>query len=787
MPIPPRLTTSPSARTGTRAIRAVAVAAVLSSSLTGMAVLAPRAAAATVGHTAPTLSLQETWSSGYLQDLGSPIAESSPTVADLDGAADDVVVGDRRGFVYGYNLGTGAAVPGWPTTDEDGPIDSSPSVSPAPGLSTVFIGSGDDADPTGGYQAFAASGSQNWFTPVVNPPSDTVPATAVIAGMTVTTLQAGGTDVYAGTAGQVSYALNGGNGSALTGWPYFNSDSTHSTAASADLYGTGQNEIVDGGDQTAGVGRGQEYTGGGHLRILTAQGNLVCQAITNQVIDSSPAVGGFLPGGATGIVTGTGYEAGYLTGASDTDTVKAYDTHCQQQWSTKLDGSTESSPALADVLGNGSLQVVEETAVGSGPGTVWVLDAATGQPLWHAQLSSPVVDGSVVTADLTGSGYQDVIVPTINGVDIFDGKTGDPVSLSVTPVGGGPPAAAAVLDPSLGLQNAPLVTDDPNGTIGITLAGYEVPSCAHSVQCGYGQIDHFEIPSSDGAAVVEPGSWPEFHHDPQLTGDAGGTTPQGSIPACDVPAAVYTGYNLTATDGGVFSFGGTPFCGSTGGQPLNEPIVGSAMAPNTGGYWEVASDGGVFAFGQAQFYGSMGGRPLNDPIVGMAATPDGKGYWLVASDGGIFAFGDAGFFGSMGGRPLNKPIVGISSSTDGNGYRLVASDGGIFSFGDAPFFGSMGGQPLNQPIVGTVNDTNTGGYWEVAADGGVFAFGGAPFDGSTGSIPLTAPIVGMAETSNGSGYRFVAADGGVFSFDAPFDGSMGGAHLNKPITGTAGF
>jgi hypothetical protein len=32
----------------------------------------------------------------------------------------------------------------------------------------------------------------------------------------------------------------------------------------------------------------------------------------------------------------------------------------------------------------------------------------------------------------------------------------------------------------------------------------------------------------------------------------------------------------------------------------------------------VASDGGIFAFGDAAFYGSTGGTPLNQPIVGMA-------------------------------------------------------------------------------------------------------------------------------------------------------------------------
>jgi hypothetical protein len=89
----------------------------------------------------------------------------------------------------------------------------------------------------------------------------------------------------------------------------------------------------------------------------------------------------------------------------------------------------------------------------------------------------------------------------------------------------------------------------------------------------------------------------------------------------------------------------------------------SSLSPLTagpGGYWLVADDGGLFAFGDATFHGSTGGTPLNRPIVGMAPTPTGNGYWLVADDGGLFAFGDATFHGSTGGTPLNRPIVGMA-------------------------------------------------------------------------------------------------------------------------------
>jgi hypothetical protein len=212
------------------------------------------------------------------------------------------------------------------------------------------------------------------------------------------------------------------------------------------------------------------------------------------------------------------------------------------------------------------------------------------------------------------------------------------------------------------------------------------------------------------------------------------------------PIRYSSSYRLVASDGGVFAYGDAAFFGSTGGAPLNQPVVGMCAAPDGDGYWLVASDGGVFAYGDASFVGSMGGSRLNRPVVGIATTPDGNGYWLVASDGGVFAYGDAGFYGSTGGARLNKPVVGMAADPDGDGYWLVASDGGVFAYGDAPFLGSTGGSALNAPIVGMTGSPDGDGYRLVASDGGVFAYGDADFKGSTGGSALNAPIVGMTGT-----------------------------------------
>jgi hypothetical protein len=229
--------------------------------------------------------------------------------------------------------------------------------------------------------------------------------------------------------------------------------------------------------------------------------------------------------------------------------------------------------------------------------------------------------------------------------------------------------------------------------------------------------------------------------------------------ASKVPA-----YWLVASDGGIFSFGGATFYGSTGAIALNKPIVGMAATHDGGGYWLVASDGGIFSYGDAPFFGSTGAIRLNQPIVGMAPTPDGGGYWLVAADGGIFSFGDANFWGSTGSMRLNKPIIGMVAASTGDGYFLVASDGGTFSFGSAPYFGSLGNVPLKNPIAAVTATPGDTGYWFSDTEGNVTSFGQASYYGSA-PAPLNKPIVGMAEAPGTGAFVGGSYPSGSYGYD----------------------
>jgi hypothetical protein len=257
-------------------------------------------------------------------------------------------------------------------------------------------------------------------------------------------------------------------------------------------------------------------------------------------------------------------------------------------------------------------------------------------------------------------------------------------------------------------------------------------------------------------------------------------------PTCPEPPAPPAGYWQVASDGGIFTFGGARFYGSTGSMRLNQPVVGMAATPDGGGYWLVASDGGIFAYGDAGFYGSTGSLVLNQPIIAMMSTLDGRGYWLVARDGGIFAFGDATFHGSAASDGLSTPVTGAATSFLGGGYWMVDADGQIYTFGNARYEGAPPFAPGGYRVTGMAATHSSNGYWLASANGNVADFGDAAPYGSMIGQALNGPVVGIAATRDGAGYWLQGTDGGIFSFgDAPFMGSMGGLPLNAPIVGIA--
>lgn len=701
---------------------------------------------------ASSLSVVETWHN-LLPDTGSTVLGSSPALAEFS-TGPAVVFGDQAGKVWALNLANGGVEPGWPATSIDhGPIDGPVSVH----QSTVYVPVGDWlASHTGGYQAINQSGQTIWsYTPPQQGNNEGGPEGA-IAGLTVGDY--GGTEgVFGGSLGEIADAFNASNGQMLNGFPWFQGDTVGGAAALADLYGDGTQDIVLGGASTAGIAYGVQYVNGGHVRILSTSGQQLCNYNTEQPVMTAPAVGNFLSGGRTGIVATTDT---YWTGQGGDNQVMGFNTTCNPQWSVTMPGIPDGSPAVIDALGNGGLQIaVTEHNSSSTAGSTYLLNGANGSTIWSTPaLGAPV--GAPVSVDL-GGGYQDVVVTGTGGIQILDGQNGQ-VLWQESEQNGVLPL----------MQNSALVTDDGNGTVGITVAGYNLSPNDTLVV-------HFEVQGSNGALVNEAGGWPEFHHDAQLTGDASNPQPALSVP-CTKPASP-SGYYMAGSDGQVYPMGNLPYCGEASEYPLPGPVTGVASTPDGGGYYLVTSNGSVLTFGDAKFYGAASSYHPAASIVGIAVTKDGGGYWEITSRGGVYTFGDATFHGAATAYKLATPLVGIAATNDDGGYWLVTSGGGVFTFGDATFHGSETGAGN---IVGVAANPSGPGYWEASSNGGVFSFD-APFYGAAFSYHPSLPVTALVAAPGGGGYWQVLSNGAVFTFgSAPFDG---GANKTSPAYRIVGF
>ena len=620
------------------------------------------------------------------------------------------------------------------------------------------------------------------------------------------------------------YGFDAATGANEPGWPVATSNPINSSPSAADVRATGRSDVFVGSGIAAG---GVRCPGGGTYAMDASGAVRWHNTATDPVCGANTA---FHSSFAIGDVTGADVASATIGALGlEMPSYNAVSGVMNPGWPYYTDDTVFSSPALADVNGDG----IPDVVVGgdSTPGGVidhrgGLVRAVTGggQTLWQF-FTDEIVRSSPAIGDITGSGHPSIVFGTGNGYVFQPGGAHDSTALFSLDTGGheqwrtdlggltvGSPALADVA----GTGHAEVVegTDgtptNPNvGSIWVLDGnGRPLPQWAGRAALGgaiIGGITTADL-NGDGAQdlIVPTGGGVTAY-------DGRTATPLFSL---DVGLVSFQNSALVTNDGngalGITVAGteanGTGIVqhwriqgGSLGaiGWPmfhhdarhtgnLVPPPLTVSLCPPDGrtGYWFVARDGGVFSYCDAAFHGSTGGQPLAAPIVAMASTPSGQGYWTAGADGSVFNFGDAGAFGSLAGRPLAQPIVGMARTPSGHGYWLVARDGGIFAFGDAHFFGSTGGIHLNQPIVGMAATPDGNGYWLVASDGGMFTFGDAHFFGSTGGVHLNQPIVAMARTPTGHGYWLVATDGGMFTFgDAHFFGSTGGVHLNQPVVG----
>lgn len=451
------------------------VAALLAAVLAVTISIAPNlsgvdAQAASTHHDSTTAFPIASWT-----DTVGPIALSSPTVATIDGVV-AVVFGSEDGEVYVVNAATGANLPGWPepvnlSGTSPSAIESSPTVAYLDGPDkppTIIVGAGSTyvKDQQGGLVAFRENGTVrftfhaldifNEWNGTSSPQPDgydegvfSTPAVGDITGN-------GSQDIVFGSYDHRLYALTP-NGKLVRGFPIDTEDTIWSSPALAHVRGKkAQEDIFIGGDAT-----GRRGCYGGFVYDVTYAKNrpkISWQHCENQTIWSSPAVGVINSTGRTAVVVGTGFgePPPYK---SDTGKIFAFYANNGARvpgWPVATAGPAFGSPAIGTVGASSTPDVVATSwclACPASPGTSMVYAwSGTGAPLWSQTLQGAQDFSSPVLVDLTGSGENDVLVGSPNGLYPLDGSTGSFLFDTSAPT--------AINNCSM--QNAPAIAEVPS-------------------------------------------------------------------------------------------------------------------------------------------------------------------------------------------------------------------------------------------------------------------------------------------------------------------------------------
>jgi len=485
-------------------------------------------------------------------DTVGPVALSSPTTGVIDGTP-VVAFGSESGYLYVVNARTGANMAGWPQPVELAPgqpsaIESSPTIAYLHGPSKppiIVVGAGSTyvANQQGGLVAFRPNGSVAFrfntldvfdeWKPTGKPDGYdngifSTPAVGDVTGN-------GQLDLVFGSWDHRLYALNP-NGQLVPGFPVDNEDTIWSSPALYHLRGAPDLEdILIGSDAS---GRAGCY--GGFITDYTYQDGaprIVWQHCENQTIWSSPAVGVINSSGQPVVVVGTGFgePPPYKSDSYKLFAFYAATGATVPGWPVATGGPSFGSPAIGILPGSTMPAVVDTSwctacdTVGKGTGSSEVYAwSGTGKVLWSRTLGGPNDFSSPVLVDLTGSGENDVLVGSSDGLFPLSGADGS-FLFGTSPTTGINPCS---------MLNAAAVYDVPGRGAGSGWHLFEACGGPHEVT-GTGTLYDYPLP----AVPATPPPWPMWRGDPSHDGVAPSTT----VPPTTVPPTSTTTVPPTST------------------------------------------------------------------------------------------------------------------------------------------------------------------------------------------------------------------------------------------------
>jgi outer membrane protein assembly factor BamB len=140
--------------------------------------------------------------------------------------------------------------------------------------------------------------------------------------------------------------------------------------------------------------------------LVTAEGQLFVLNGGDGSLLWSPGLNGNTPVAGRAVVAGLNGGTVILAPMGGLGVV-AFDWQSRKElWRSPEGRSVIASPVVTDFAQDGTWEVV----MGTTEGDVFVLDLASGKPLWHSKVGQDLIEADPVVADLDGDGIGDVLI-----------------------------------------------------------------------------------------------------------------------------------------------------------------------------------------------------------------------------------------------------------------------------------------------------------------------------------------------------------------------------------------